>query len=107
LKAGAKATGIDMSAVSVERARRRCQSAGYIPDLRVADAESLPFADETFDVAYSYGVMHHSADPTRCLREAWRVLKPGGHARIMLYHHPSLTGAMLWLRYGILRGQSR
>jgi ubiquinone/menaquinone biosynthesis C-methylase UbiE len=95
-----------MSAVSVERARRRCQSAGYIPDLRVADAESLPFADETFDVAYSYGVMHHSADPTRCLREAWRVLKPGGHARIMLYHHPSLTGAMLWLRYGILRGQS-
>ena len=35
-----------------------------------------------------------------------RVLKPGGQARIMVYHHPSITGAMLWLRYGILRGKS-
>jgi len=50
--------------------------------------------------------MHHSPDTQQCLREAWRVLKPGGRARIMLYHHPSLTGAMLWLRYGILRGLS-
>jgi hypothetical protein len=34
------------------------------------------------------------------------VLKPGGEARIMVYHHPSLTGFMLWLRYGVLRGKS-
>jgi SAM-dependent methyltransferase len=106
LKAGARATGIDMSAASLERARRRCESAGFVPNLRLADAEHLPFADETFDVVYSYGVMHHSPDTARCLREAWRVLKPGGEARIMLYHHPSLTGAMLWLRYGALRGKS-
>jgi SAM-dependent methyltransferase len=106
LKAGAQATGIDMSAASLERARRRCEAAGYQPDLRAADAEHLPFADEIFDVVYSYGVMHHSPDTACCLREAWRVLKPGGEARIMLYHHPSLTGAMLWLRYGVLRGKS-
>lgn len=106
MKAGARATGIDMSAVSIERARRRCESAGFIPDLRVADAEHLPFADASFDVVYSYGVMHHSPDTEQCLREAWRVLKPGGEARIMVYHHPSLTGLMLWLRYGVLRGKS-
>jgi SAM-dependent methyltransferase len=106
LEAGARATGIDMSAVSLERARRRCEAAGYRPDLRVADAEHLPFADESFDVVYSYGVMHHSPDTAGCLREARRVLKPGGEARIMLYHHPSLTGGMLWLRYGALRGKS-
>ncbi len=106
LKAGAQATGIDMSAISLERARRRCESAGFLPDLRVADAEHLPFADESFDVVYSYGVMHHSPDTERCLQEAWRVLKPGGEARIMLYHHPSFTGAMLWLRFGALRGKS-
>lgn len=106
LKAGAQATGIDMSSASLERARRRCESAGFVPDLRVADAEHLPFTDESFDVVYSYGVMHHSPDTERCLREAWRVLKPGGEARIMVYHHPSLTGAMLWLRYGVLRGKS-
>jgi ubiquinone/menaquinone biosynthesis C-methylase UbiE len=106
LKAGAHATGIDMSSASLEKARNRCASAGYDSDLRVADAEHLPFADNTFDVVYSYGVMHHSPDTPQCIREALRVLKPGGAARIMLYHHPSLTGLMLWLRYGASRGKS-
>jgi len=106
LRAGARATGVDLSPASLERARRRCELAGCQPDLRVADAEHLPFADNTFDVVYSYGVMHHSPDTAQCLREAWRVLKPRGQARIMLYHHPSLTGAMLWLRYGVFRGKS-
>src|SRR5213593_961216 len=106
LRAGADATGIDLSAISIERAKRRCVLAGYEPDLRVADAERLPFAADTFDVVYSYGVMHHTPQPAQCLAEAWRVLKPGGEARIMLYHHPSLTGMMLWLRYGAWRGKS-
>ena len=106
LRAGARATGVDLSPASLESTRRRCELAGFHPDLRVADAEHLPFADHTFDVVYSYGVMHHSPDTAQCFREAWRVLKPGGQARIMLYHHPSLTGAMLWLRYGVFRGKS-
>ncbi|HUO24165.1 MAG TPA: class I SAM-dependent methyltransferase [Candidatus Aquilonibacter sp.] len=106
LKAGAHATGIDLSAASLEGARLRCRLAGYTPDLQVADAENLPFPAESFDVVYSYGVMHHSPDTASCIREAWRVLKPGGQARIMVYHHPSLTGLMLWLRYGIWRGKS-
>ncbi len=107
LKAGANATGVDLSAISVERARRRCELAGYQPDLRVSDAEHLPFPDNTFDVVYSYGVMHHSPDTAQCVREAQRVLKPGGEARIMVYHHPSVTGLMLWLRYGIFRKSLR
>ena len=106
LKAGAEAIGIDISEASINRAQQRCGLHGLRGDLRVADAENLPFTDESFDIVYSYGVMHHSADAQRCLDEAWRVLKPGGEARIMLYHHVSLTGLMLWLRYGIWRGQS-
>jgi ubiquinone/menaquinone biosynthesis C-methylase UbiE len=106
LKAGANATGVDLSPASIDKARRRCELAGYPADLRVADAENLPFPSDSFDIVYSYGVLHHSPDTARCIREAWRVLKPGGEARIMLYHHPSLTGLMLWLRYGILRGKS-
>ncbi|HEY1265017.1 MAG TPA: methyltransferase domain-containing protein [Terriglobales bacterium] len=106
LKAGAQATGVDLSAISLERARKRCVLAGCEPDLHLADAERLPFPANCFDVVYSYGVMHHSPDTVQCLREAWRVLKPGGEARIMLYHHPSLTGLMLWLRYGIWRGKT-
>ena len=106
LKAGAIATGIDLSPFSLEQARRRCQAARFQPDLQVGDAEHLTFPSNMFDIVYSYGVMHHSADVQRCLNEAWRVLKPGGHARIMLYHHPSLTGFMLWLRFGLARGKS-
>jgi ubiquinone/menaquinone biosynthesis C-methylase UbiE len=106
LKAGAQATGIDLSPASLDRARLRCELAGYNHDLRVADAESLPFPDNSFDLVYSYGVMHHSPDTPVCIQEARRVLKSGGEARIMLYHHPSITGLMLWLRYGIWRGKS-
>jgi len=106
LQAGARATGIDLSTESLARAALRCRRMGLQADLRQGDAENLPFADSTFDVVYSYGVLHHSPDTARCIAEAWRVLKPGGSARIMLYHHPSLTGLMLWLRYGIWRVQS-
>jgi len=106
LKAGAQAHGVDLSSTSLERAKRRCEMAGYAPDLRVSDAEHLPFPDDAFDIVYSYGVMHHSPDTPQCIREAWRVLKPGGALRIMIYHHPSLTGFLLWLRYGWLRGKS-
>ena len=106
LRAGAQATGVDLSSTSIERARQRCENAGLSPDLRVADAEQLPFPDNCFDVVYSYGVMHHSPNTQQCLREALRVLKPGGRARVMVYHHPSLTAAMLWLRFGLIRRKS-
>jgi len=106
LKAGARASGVDLSAASVEKARKRCLLAGHKPDLLVADAEQLPFADDSFDIVYSYGVMHHSPDTAQCVKQAFRVLKPGGQARIMIYHDPSLTGAMLWLRYGLVQGKS-
>jgi ubiquinone/menaquinone biosynthesis C-methylase UbiE len=106
LKAGAIATGIDLSTASLQQARTRCEISGLKPDLHEADAEHLPFPDKTFDIVYAYGVMHHSPNPAGCLQEAWRVLKPGGEARVMLYHHASITGLMLWLRYGAWRGQS-
>lgn len=106
LRGGAQATGIDLSQSSVERTRLRCRLAGYEPDLEVSDAENLTFANDTFDLVYSYGVMHHSVDVQRCMDEAWRVLKPGGLAKIMLYHHPSITGFLLWCRFGLIRRKS-
>lgn len=98
-------TGVDLTPRAVAFTRQRLQYAGRQSDLRVADAENLPFADASFDLVYSWGVLHHSPDTQACLREVARVLRPGGKARIMVYHKWSLVGSMLWLRYGLLRGR--
>ncbi len=54
-----------------------------------ADAENLPFRDDSFDIVYSNGVLHHSEDTERCIEEVHRLLKPGGRAVIMLYSRHS------------------
>lgn len=98
-------SGVDLTPRAVEFTRERLRSAGKQSDLRVADAENLPFADNSFDIVYSWGVLHHSPDTRRCFAEVARVVRPGGLARIMVYHTWSPVGAMLWLRYGLGRGK--
>ena len=104
-QAGAHVSGIDLTERAVEHTRKRLALFGLQSDLRVADAEALPFAGESFDLVYSWGVLHHSPDTPRAIDEVWRVLRNGGHARIMIYHKHSLIGYMLWLRYGLLAGR--
>lgn len=100
-------TGIDLTpraiAFTTERLKDwRCES-----DLRVGDAENLPFPDAQFDIVYSYGVLHHSPDTAQAIREVRRVLRPGGIAKIMIYHSPSIVGLMLWARYGLMAFRPR
>ena len=72
-----------------------------------ADAESLPFADDTFDIAYSNGVLHHTPDTERAIGEVRRVLRPGGRAVIMLYCKASWHYWInMLLCVGILRGRA-
>jgi len=59
-----------------------------------ADAEDLPFPDGSFDYIYSNGVLHHSENTEKCLKEVFRVLKPGGKTVLMLYSRDS---ALFWL----------
>jgi ubiquinone/menaquinone biosynthesis C-methylase UbiE len=44
----------------------------------ISDGERLPFRDESFDVVYSNGVLHHTPDTAGAIREVHRVLRPGG-----------------------------
>jgi ubiquinone/menaquinone biosynthesis C-methylase UbiE len=80
--------------------RRRFEIEGQTGDLRVADAEALPFADGSFDLVYSHGVLHHTPDTQRAINEVHRVLKPGGVAMVMLYHKSSYN---YWVNIMTLR----
>lgn len=88
-KAGANYTGVDLTAAAIELARERFRLFSLRGDFRVADAENLDFPDDTFDLVYSHGVLHHTPDTARAVREIHRVLKPGGRAVVMLYHRDS------------------
>ena len=105
VRAGADATGIDLTEAAVTTVRDRLALKGLEADLRVADAERLPFADSGFDLVYSWGVLHHTPNTEQALDEVRRVLKPGGEARIMLYSRRSWVALGLWLRHGVLRGR--
>jgi ubiquinone/menaquinone biosynthesis C-methylase UbiE len=88
-KAGANYTGIDLTNAAVDLARRRFELFDLRGSFRVADAERLDFADNTFDIVYSHGVLHHTPDTQAAIREIHRVLRPGGRAVVMLYHRDS------------------
>jgi ubiquinone/menaquinone biosynthesis C-methylase UbiE len=102
---GAVLSGVDLTPRAIDHVRRRFELFGLSSELRVADAENLPFAANSFDVVYSWGVIHHSPNTPKAAAEICRILKPGGVARVMIYHKWSLVGVMLWLRYALLRGR--
>lgn len=88
-QAGARYTGIDLTEAAVDLARQRFELFNLPGDFRVADAEQLDFADNSFDLVYSHGVLHHTPDTAAAVREIHRVLRPGGRAMVMLYHRDS------------------
>lgn len=104
-KAGARLTGIDLTERAIGHTGRRLAAFGLHSNLRTADAENLPFGDASFDIVYSWGVLHHSPNTPKAIDEVWRVLRAGGCARIMIYHTHSMVGYMLWLRYALLAGR--
>ncbi len=99
-RAGARAIGVDLTDAGVELTRERLALEGLSARIERADAERLPFASESFDIVYSYGVLHHTPQTARAIDEVHRVLRPGGTALVMIYRVPSWTGWMLWGIHG-------
>jgi SAM-dependent methyltransferase len=101
---GARVYGTDMSASSLARARDGSEELGYADrvELSIGDAEDLPFNDEFFDAVICLGVLHHTSDTGKGVREIFRVLKPGGFAIVMLYR----SGNPKWWATKLLRGLS-
>lgn len=104
-EAGAELYGIDLTERAVKHTRTRLSEFGLQSQLAVGDAEQLDFPDGMFDWVFSWGVLHHSPNTVKAISEVHRVLRPGGEARIMIYHSRSALGLMLWLRYALLAGK--
>lgn len=97
--------GLDLTPRAVGWTSERLRLHGFEPAVTVGDAERLPFPDDSFDIVYSWGVLHHSPDTPRAIDEVRRVLRPGGRARVMIYHTRAIVGYVLWLRYALARGR--
>jgi SAM-dependent methyltransferase len=104
-EAGADLYGIDLTERAINHTAKRLQLFGLKSQLAVGDAENLQFEDRSFDIVYSWGVLHHSPDTAQAIQEVFRVLKKGGIAKVMIYHKWSMVGLMLWLRYAIFLGR--
>ena len=106
VRAGAKAHGVDLTQEAIDNTRNRLALEGLEADyLSVADAESLPFNDNHFDLTYSWGVIHHSPNTFECLNEIIRVTKPGGTIKVMIYNINSLFAWYQYLIHGVKKGR--
>lgn len=80
----------DLSPGMVGMALQNAENLGLDVDGRVADAETIPYEDDTFDLVVGHAVLHHIPDVEQSLREVLRVLKPGG--RFVFAGEPSTIG---------------
>jgi ubiquinone/menaquinone biosynthesis C-methylase UbiE len=80
----------DLSQGMVDVALRNASSAGIALEGRMADAESIPYPDDSFDLVVGHAVLHHIPDLDVAMREVLRVLRPGG--RFVFAGEPTAQG---------------
>jgi len=104
---GANVTGIDISPSAIELSKKRFEIFNLPKaELVVADAQNLPFEDNTFDFVLAWGCLMHMPDTQKAINEIYRVLKPSGKIKAMMYNKHSLHWwYYIWLSKGILRGK--
>lgn len=94
-------TGIDLTQAACNSTQKRFELAGIDGKILQMDAEAMSFPDSSFDFIWSWGVIHHSSNTENVLREMHRVLRPGGHATVMVYYR---SFVQYYLISGIARG---
>jgi len=106
VRAGAYSYGIDLTEEAIAHVNHRLALQGLAAtEIKVGDAECLPYPDNMFDLTYSWGVIHHSPDTYKSLIELIRVTKPGGTIKLMVYNRNSLFAFFCYLKHALLRGK--
>ncbi|MFI9385696.1 class I SAM-dependent methyltransferase [Kutzneria sp. NPDC052558] len=105
-----KGSVTDLSPGMVQVALRNAESLGLDVDGRVADAERIPYEDNTFDLVVGHAVLHHIPDVQAAMTEVLRVLKPGGRfvfagepTKIGDFYARKLGQATWWLTTNLTR----
>lgn len=98
---GNRMTALDLSREHLRLAAKHLALEGLTTTQVYGDAEAMPFASDSFDVVYSFGVLHHTPNTEKSISEVHRVLRSGGTAIIGLYHRDSY---FYWLWTLLLRG---
>jgi len=88
-EAGADYLGLDIAAGPVAMARHRLRQAGLPGDAIQQSFITNTLPDASFDVVVGIGCFHHTGNLQACFDQAWRLLKPGGSAHIMIYNRYS------------------
>ena len=92
IRRGAIWSGLDLTEESVDRVRMRMALRNLpVSDVKLGSALNIPHADNTFDMVFSHGVLHHIPDIRSAQSQIHRVLKPGGRLIAMLYAKNSLN----------------
>lgn len=101
-RAGALLTCVELSERSLEICEQRFDVYGLSADFVLANAEELDehLNPQSFDLVFSFGVLHHTPNPAAALTCLRQYLAPGGELRIMLYSRWSWKAIAVWLRHG-------
>ncbi len=92
IRRGASWSGIDLTPASIERVKRRMEIRGLSYDQLVnGSACAMPFDDNSFDIVFTHGVLHHIPEIHKAQAEIYRILKPKGELVVMLYAKYSLN----------------
>lgn len=102
--AGAQVTAVDLSEKSLEIARQRATVYGFEDRVRFHHANAEHLSDvvpvEAYDLVYSFGVIHHTPNPSRVIREVRKYVRPKSQVRLMLYHRYATKVLWIALREG-------
>lgn len=101
---GARVTAVDLSQKSLDLAAQRARIYGVQDYIRfhIANAEELTryVPVESYDLIYSFGVIHHTPSPTKAMNEILHYMGPDSTLKIMLYHKISWKVLWIWAKFG-------